>query len=201
MILMNAAAIAGRILDFIYAACARIAEALLVVLCCIVVFSIAARLFGLYGGGATDIASYAMAAATFLALAPAFRAGAHIYVSFVAALLPSAHRRRLSLFAHLMMFLAAALLAFYLSRHAYFSFLFEERSEGADAILLWIPQAPVAFGATLFAIAVLHSGVEIAFGNPHSQNFAKEEHSRNLQSQQNDSEIGSQNSVSRETKK
>ena len=150
-------------MDGAYSACAFLSGALFIALCLLVAFSIAARLFGFYGGGATDIAGYAMASATFLALSPAFRAGAHIYVAFLTSILPPADRRRLSMFAHCMMFFAAASLAFYMSRLAYFSWVFESRSEGADALPLWIPQAPAAFGAILFAMSVLHGGAEEIF--------------------------------------
>lgn len=155
---------ADSFLRRIYAGCAWLSAALLISLCLLVAFGIVARVFGIYGGGATDIAGYVMAAGTFLALAPAFRSGAHIYVSFLANMLPPHRRRVLSLCAHAAMFCAAASLAFYLARLAYFSYLFESRSEGADALPLWIPQAPAAFGAAIFAASVLHSGAEIAFG-------------------------------------
>ena len=34
---------------------------------------------------------------------------------------------------------------------------FQERSEGADEILIWIPQVPVALGSTIFFICILHN--------------------------------------------
>ena len=36
------------------------------------------------------------------------------------------------------------------------SIKFEERSEGADEILIWIPQSAVAFGSIIFFICVFH---------------------------------------------
>ena len=36
------------------------------------------------------------------------------------------------------------------------SYKFQERSEGADEILIWIPQSTVAIGATLFFICAFH---------------------------------------------
>ena len=36
------------------------------------------------------------------------------------------------------------------------SYEYGERSEGADAILLWIPQTPVAIGSILFALSTIH---------------------------------------------
>ena len=36
------------------------------------------------------------------------------------------------------------------------SYKFQERSEGADEILIWIPQSSVAMGSLLFFICVFH---------------------------------------------
>ena len=36
------------------------------------------------------------------------------------------------------------------------SIKFEERSEGADEILIWIPQSAVALGSIIFFICVFH---------------------------------------------
>ena len=36
------------------------------------------------------------------------------------------------------------------------SYKFQERSEGADEILIWIPQTSVALGSILFFICVSH---------------------------------------------
>lgn len=149
------------LLDAVYNGCLYCAGALLCALCVLVLYSIAARLFGFFAGGATDVAGYLMAAATFLALAPTFRANGHIFVSLLTSRLPPRRQRALSLAAHAVMAAATLYLAFYMTRLAYFSFQFKERSEGADAILLWIPQAPAAFGAALFAVCVLHCGAEV----------------------------------------
>jgi TRAP-type C4-dicarboxylate transport system permease small subunit len=48
-------------------------------------------------------------------------------------------------------------IAFYMVRLALDSYEFGERSEGADAILMWIPQTPVAVGSILFFMAVFHT--------------------------------------------
>lgn len=151
-----------RVLNALYAGCAAAACAMLFLLFSLVLFGIGARLFGAYSGGASDIAGYVMAAATFLALAPTFRAGGHICVSLFVDKLPLRARHHISLAAHALMFAAAAALSVYMARLAYFSYLFGARSEGADAMLLWIPQLPAAFGAGVFALAVLHSAVEVA---------------------------------------
>ena len=47
-------------------------------------------------------------------------------------------------------------LAFYFIKMLIISYKFQERSEGADEILIWIPQTSVALGSTIFFISVLH---------------------------------------------
>ena len=149
-----------RYINFLYRGCLYLSGALLCGLCLLVIYSIAARLLGLYAGGASDIAGYLMAAATFFALAPTFRSGEHIAVSLITSRLPPQLHRQFALATHLLMLAATAYLALYLVRLVYFSYRFEERSEGADALLLWIVQLPVALGAVLFALAALHGLIE-----------------------------------------
>ena len=50
-------------------------------------------------------------------------------------------------------------LAFYFIKMLIISYKFQERSEGADEILIWVPQTSVAIGSTIFFISVLHQFV------------------------------------------
>ena len=50
-------------------------------------------------------------------------------------------------------------LSFYFIKMLIISYKFQERSEGADEILIWIPQTSVAIGSTIFFISVLHQFV------------------------------------------
>ena len=151
-------------LNLLYLACMWLAGSLLVLLCLLVLYGIVARIIGAYSGGASDVAGYVMASASFLAMARTFRTRGHIHVSLLVSRLPSVIYRRARIVAHIIMFLATAYVAVYMSRLVYFSYQFKERSEGADAILLWLPQLPVAFGAAVFAVAVLHSAVDVVIG-------------------------------------
>mgnify|MGYP000149105678 CR=1 FL=1 len=47
-------------------------------------------------------------------------------------------------------------LAFYFIKMLIISYKFQERSEGADEILIWIPQTSLAIGSTIFFISVFH---------------------------------------------
>ena len=47
-------------------------------------------------------------------------------------------------------------LAFYFIKMLLISYKFQERSEGADEILIWIPQTSLALGSLIFFICILH---------------------------------------------
>ena len=48
-------------------------------------------------------------------------------------------------------------LSYYFVKMLIISIEFGERSEGADEILIWIPQLSVAIGSTIFFICVTHN--------------------------------------------
>lgn len=153
----------GRILDLVYLAAAWLAGAMLVGLAGLVLWSVLARLIGVYSGGASDIAGYFMALATFLGLAYAFRTGGHIRVMLAIQKLPPKARRAAELWCLTIMSAIGVFLAVYLVRLVLDSYKWGDRSQGADATLLWIPQLPIAVGATLFAVAILHTLAEAIF--------------------------------------
>ena len=155
----------SRFLDGVYRLAAYLAGAMLVFLTLLVLYSIVARLIGTFSGGASDMAGYVMATCTFMALPYTFRSHGHIRVSLLVNRLHGSKRRFVELFALGYMSFLTAYLAWYMTRLALDSYEFGERSEGADAILLWIPQTPVAIGAILFAVAVFHTFIEVV-SNP-----------------------------------
>ena len=59
--------------------------------------------------------------------------------------------------------LFSGFLAFYFSKMLIISYKFQERSEGADEILIWIPQTSVAIGSLIFFICVVHQLILIGF--------------------------------------
>ncbi|MGY0399330.1 MAG: TRAP transporter small permease [Ostreibacterium sp.] len=151
----------GKQLDTIYRLAAYCAGALLILLTLLVLYSIFARLIGAFSGGATDMAGYVMEASTFMALPYTFRSNGHIRVALLIDKLDRGKRRVFELFVLAFMLILSVYFAWYMIRLAWDSYDFGVRSEGADMILLWIPQTPVAVGTTLFAIAVLHSFIEV----------------------------------------
>ena len=51
-------------------------------------------------------------------------------------------------------------LSYYLIKMTYTSYLFEEKSEGADGILLWPPQITLAIGSSLLFICIIHQFIK-----------------------------------------
>lgn len=150
-------------LDRLYKVGAWASGALLVLLCCLVLYSILARLIGFFAGGATDVAGYVMATSTFLALAYTFRTQGHIRVALLIQNFTGESRRIIEILCYGIMSAVSLFVAYYMYRLAYDSYDYGDRSEGADAILMWIPQTPVAIGAALLAISVLHSFIQSIF--------------------------------------
>ncbi len=122
----------------------------------LVATSIIARSLGVFVGGLTEGAGYAMAAAGTFGLAYAFGAGAHIRVDMVLTALPSNARRIFEFVALAVTALTAVCLAWFMARMVVISWQFGDLSDGSDGLPLWLPQFPAALGFSIFAIALIH---------------------------------------------
>jgi TRAP-type C4-dicarboxylate transport system permease small subunit len=150
-------------MEIIYLSAGYGSAVLLVFLCGLILYSVLARFLGLYLGGVNDLAGYVMATSTFMALSYTFRSDGHIRVGLIIQRFTGSTRRGLEIVCLAIMAAVIWFFAFYMGRLVYFAFIFGERSEGADATPLWIPQTPVALGSALFAIAVTHSLIQAFF--------------------------------------
>lgn len=159
-----------RALTHLYRLSGYAAALCLVAIAVLVSASIVSRLMSIYIPGLTEYSGYAMAAASFLALAYTFQNRGHIRVELLLSHLHQKRRWLAEIWCLAVASLVANYLAFYLGRLVYFSWKFEEYSEGADAILLWKPQAIVMVGAVILAIAVIHSLIK-TLANPDQQEF------------------------------
>lgn len=161
---MNFLTLLDRSLSRLYLVCGVIAAGFLVSLAVLVLASIITRLMGTYIGGITEFSGYAMAASSFFALAYTFRAGGHIRVAILRNALHGRARAAIELWCLTVGGFFACFLAFYLTRMTYKSWIYGDRSEGGDAILIWIPQTAVAFGACVMAVCIVHSLVRVLAG-------------------------------------
>lgn len=123
----------------------------------LVAANIVSRMLSMYIPGLTEYSGYAMAASSFLALAYTFENKGHIRVELIISRLSTARRWYAEFWCLSVAVITTIYLAVYITKLVYLSWKFEEYSEGADAILLWKPQALAMVGSIILAICVLHN--------------------------------------------
>ena len=97
-----------------------------------------------------------MAAASFFALSYTFVEGGHIRITLFLEKAGEAKKKIMELWCLILGTFFSGYLAFYFIKMLIISYKFQERSEGADEILIWIPQTSVAIGSFIFFICVFH---------------------------------------------
>ena len=101
-----------------------------------------------------------MGAASFLGLAYTFKEGGHIRITLFLEKLSGTRKTALEIWCLLAASLFSGFLCFYISKMTYLSYIFEEKSEGADGIVLWPPQFALAFGSILLFICIVHQFIK-----------------------------------------
>lgn len=142
-----------RLLDALYRACGVLAAVCLALIAALVVAQVGGRLVGVLVPGADDLASYALTASSFLALAPTLRASGHIRVTLL--LRRGGRRGQRALEGWCLAFGCAVTgyFAYHVVEMARDAFRFGDMSQGVLAVPLWIPQALMAVGAAVVFIA------------------------------------------------
>ena len=140
----------------IYRFSGYIAALFLILVATFILIGIASRIFGFYIRGLAEYSGYCMAAASFFALAYTFVEGGHIRITLFLEKLSPIKKRILEIWCLIISSFFSGYLAFYFPKMLFISYQFQERSEGADEILIWIPQISVAIGSLIFFIAVFH---------------------------------------------
>ena len=144
-------------LKFLYRLSGYIAAMFLILVAIFILTGIASRIFGFYIRGLAEYSGYCMAASSFLALAYTFGEKGHIRITLFLEKASKSIRRFLELWCLTVATFFSGFLSFYFIKMIIISIKFGERSEGADEILIWIPQVSVALGSTIFFICVLHN--------------------------------------------
>jgi TRAP-type C4-dicarboxylate transport system permease small subunit len=156
-----------RILDTLYLAAGVAAALCLVAILVLIVLQMLARWTGEIFPGAPEYAGYAMAAASFLAFANALNRGAHIRVSILLNVLPRGARRWLEAWCFAVGAAVMWYFTFYAQRFVYWSWKFNDVSQGQDRTPLWIPQSAVLIGAAILAIALTDHLVHVLLKGEH----------------------------------
>ena len=139
-------------LKSIYKASGYVAAIFLILVAIFILTGISSRIFGFYIRGLSEYSGYSMAASSFFALAYTFYEKGHIRILlFLEKLNGKKEIWCLSIASFF-----SGFMAFYFIKMTIISIKFEERSEGADEMLIWIPQTAVALGSFIFFICVFH---------------------------------------------
>ncbi len=149
-----------RVLDGLYLAGGLAGAAFLVAILVLVVVQMAARWTGQVFPGGPDYAGYAMAGASFFALAHALNRGAHIRVTLVLNAL-GRWRHLAEIWCYGVATATAVFFARYAVKTNIWSYRLNDVSQGQDATPLWIPQIAMSAGACLFALALADQFVRV----------------------------------------
>ena len=143
-------------LKSIYRFSGYIAAFFLVLVAVFILVGISSRIFGFYIRGLAEYSGYCMAASSFFALSFTFVEGGHIRITLFLEKVSGVKKKFLENWCLIIASFYSGYLAFYFLKMLKISYEFQERSEGADEILIWIPQTSVAIGSSIFFICVLH---------------------------------------------
>ena len=148
--------IINNFLKSIYKTSGYIAAIFLIFVAVFILTGIISRIFGFYIRGLAEYSGYSMAASSFFALAYTFHEKAHIRITLFLEKLKDANKRFVEIWGLSVASFFSGFMAFYFIKMTIISIKFEERSEGADEILIWIPQSAIAMGSLIFFICILH---------------------------------------------
>lgn len=155
------------ILDRVYAGCGIIAALFLIAILSLIVVQMLARWTGEVFPGAPDYAGYCMAAASFFAFAHALNRGAHIRVSMLLNSVGPKTRRVLETWCFSIAMGLGWYFSYFAVKSTYWSWKFNDISQGQDATPLWIPQSAMVLGSIVFAIALTDHLIHVIFSGRH----------------------------------
>lgn len=174
-----------RSLDRLYGACGAIAAASILAIMLIVLAQVllnfadfvlalfTGQSFGLLIPSYATFAGYALASATFFALAYTLRAGGHIRVTLVTRSMPAGLRRLCEMAASVIAAGIGFMLTLHMIEHAHDAWRFGDMSFGLIPVPLWIPQCILIAGSAVFTIACLDT-LQEALRGVASPSFANE---------------------------
>lgn len=155
-------------LDWLYRLAGAIAALCLVAILLLIVAQMVARWTGEIFPGAPQYAGYMMAASAFLAFASALNGGAHIRVSIMLNAVPDKVKWLLEIWGFAIGTAVSAYFVFYAYWFVYWSWRFNEVSQGQDAILMWIPQSVMVAGGGILTIAFADNLLNVLLRGQHN---------------------------------
>ena len=154
-------------LDRLYLVAGVLAALNLIAILLLIVVQMLARWTGEVFPGAPDYAGYAMASASFLAFAYALHSGTHIRVSILLNAVRPGVRRIMEIWCFGIGTLIGWYFAWFAVKFTYWSWKFNDISQGQDATPVWIPQMSMVVGVVILAIALTDHLLHLIFSGDH----------------------------------
>lgn len=168
-----------RLLDGLFDWAGRVAALFILAIFLLMIFASVGRMTGLRVGGVNDIVAWSCAAASFFAMAHAFKYGDFVRVTLVLDKVSPSVRRVLEMVSLAVAAVAVTYLAWWAAKFTYESWEFKEMAGGMVAIPIWIPQLSFVIGSVLLVLAVLDELVIVAMGGkPTYVRMVEERHAR-----------------------
>lgn len=164
-----------RFLDRLYLASGALGASFIVLICVAMIAQSVLREFGVRTGAVNDVVAWMCAAASFFAMAHAFKHGDFVRVTLLLEHLSGRSRRVLEITALLIGTVSVGYLAFWAVRFTWESFQFNELAQGLLPIPIWIPQSSFALGALLLLTAMVDELVLVLRGGRPTYVVAVEE--------------------------
>ena len=143
-------------LNNVYKFSGYIAALFLILVAVFILIGISSRIFNFYIRGLSEYSGYCMAAASFFALSYTFVEGGHIRITLFLEKISGTKKKYLEIWCLCITVFFSGYFAYFFFKMLIISYKFQERSEGADEILIWIPQVSVSLGSIIFFVCILH---------------------------------------------
>ena len=164
-----------RFLDRLYVISGALGAVFIALICALMIAQSVLREFGVRTGAVNDVVAWFCAAASFFAMAHAFKHGDFVRVTLLLEHLSEGKRRTLEIVSLCIGTISVGYLAFWANKFTYDSFLFNEMAQGLLPIPIWIPQASFALGSILLLIAVVDELIIVLRGGKPTYVAAVEE--------------------------
>ncbi len=164
-----------RFLDRLYLGAAYVGAFCVLLIMVLMVGQSILREMHVRTGAVNDVVSWLCAAASFFAMAHAFKHGDFVRVTLLLEKISVRAQKRFELAALGVATVAVGYLAYWANRFTYESWAFNDIAQGMLPMPMWIPQLTFALGSILLLVAVLDELVLVLRGHRPSYVVAVEE--------------------------
>jgi TRAP-type C4-dicarboxylate transport system permease small subunit len=164
-----------RFLDRLYLASGAIGAVFVLLIGVLMIAQSILREFQVRTGAVNDVVAWFCAAASFFAMAHAFKHGDFVRVTLLLEKVPAGVRRVLEIMALTIGSICVGYLAFWANKFTYDSWAFNEVAQGLLPIPIWIPQLSFALGSLLLLVAMVDELIIVLRGGKPSYVVAVEE--------------------------